>query len=112
MEQEKTSFVNLVALGFKRKNEVNKMIKVENGQVELKGNPVNICTDLTLAIRGVVTAFEENEIPKEEAIDLVNKAIELALKGEDELRKEAEAKIGKLLMRMFDEILKDEEQGE
>lgn len=82
------------------------MIKVKNGEATLTGTPVDLCADLTMAIKAVVHAFEENELD----IELVKKSVELGFKSEDELRKEVEAKMGKLIMNMINSILEDEEE--
>lgn len=88
------------------------MIKVNRGNVELEGNVLDLVTELTSATRGVLKALAENEIPEEVAKELVDKALKLAFKSKNELRKEAYEAVTKLSDRLFDALFGEESKSE
>lgn len=88
------------------------MIKVKNGKTTLKGAPWELASELALAVRAFVRANVENGIPREEAVDLTRKSLELAFKTDEEIHAEAQKKVGELLTRLGSAMASDTKEEE
>ena len=80
------------------------MIKAKNGRLRLKGDEMELLTELTATIQGMVKAFR-NEMTNEEAWKSVEWAIKAAKMSKEEIEKD--------VLKMIKGILeKDTEEGE
>ena len=61
------------------------MIKCENGVVEVKGSTTVLMSDLSMIIKSLRKAFEEEGISEEKGDKLINKAVEIGFWTEDKI---------------------------
>ena len=67
------------------------MIRVAEGRVELKGNVVDLCTDLTMAIKSLNETFLEAGMKEEEIEERFQDAVKFGMmKREDVMKRIAE----------------------
>ena len=76
------------------------MIRVKNAKVKIVGHPIDLGSELAVAVKGMVDALQKKGMPREDAVGYVKKAVELGLKTEEEIHEEAQQKIGELLVKL------------
>lgn len=97
------------------------MIKTENGKVNLKGNIVELKSDLTMMIISIREVFAER-MSQDEADENIREAIRVGFMTEEELRDESkrvESKISEKfggtiedIMELIDEVMREAHGGE
>lgn len=97
------------------------MIKTENGKVNLKGNIVELKSDLTMMIISIREVFAER-MSQDEADENIREAIRVGFMTEEELRDESkrvESKISEQfggtiedIMELIDEVMREAHGGE
>lgn len=75
------------------------MISVNKGLLHIKGSKPELLSDLALIVHGLQEDIDEN---------LINMAVDLGLKDEEQLE-EAKDKVKKALLKLKDELEKGEE---
>ena len=92
------------------------MIKAKEGKVEVKGFTDELLADVGVIIHSLVDAFVENDIPRDEAVEEIRRAVELGFKTEEEIREDAKKKLGEFLKKMYEDIVElfeeEEEQAD
>lgn len=88
------------------------MIKVKNGEASLKGNHIDLGSDLAIAVKALVEASQKIGMSREEAIEFVRKSVELGLKTEEELREEAKRLVTKMMSDILSIMNESNEEGE
>lgn len=96
------------------------MIKTENGKVNLKGNIVELKSDLTMMIISIREVFAER-MSQDEAGENIREAIRVGFMTEEELRDESkrvESKISEKfggtiedIMELIDEVMREAHGG-
>lgn len=96
------------------------MIKTENGKVNLKGNIVELKSDLTMMIISIREVFAER-MSQDEADENIREAIRVGFMTEEELRDESkrvESKISEKfggtiedIMELIDEVMREAHGG-
>lgn len=96
------------------------MIKTENGKVNLKGNIVELKSDLTMMIISIREVFAER-MSQDEADENIREAIRVGFMTEEELRDESkrvESKISEKfggtiedIMEFIDEVMREAHGG-
>lgn len=89
------------------------MIIVKKRKLKIKGkHPVELCTELVSAVKGILEALEKSGMPREEAIRLVRKSAEIAFMTDEELRAEAHKKASKMIITLGKAMADDAEGGQ
>ena len=97
------------------------MIKIENGKVNLKGNIVELKSDLAMIIISIREAFA-GRMSQDEADENIREAIRVGFMTEEEFRDESkrvESKISEKfggtiedIMELIDEVMREARGGE
>ncbi len=97
------------------------MIKTENGKVDLKGNIVELKSDLAMMIISIREVFAER-MSQDEADENIREAIRVGFMTEEEFRDESkrvESKISEQfggtiedIMELIDEVMREAHGGE
>lgn len=86
------------------------MIKANEGYVELEGSVGTLLVEVVSIVRSIHKAMVNNDIPEDDAKEMVEYAIALAFKDEKELRKEAYKEITKLSDMLFEALFGEESE--
>lgn len=88
------------------------MIKTNEGKVELKGSQMELMADVGCIIHSLRDTLVENEVPREEAEEMLKKAVELGLKTDEEIEEDSKKKLGEFLKKMCKELIEAFEEEE
>lgn len=80
-----------------------RMIKIENGKLEIKGTPYEICADISTIIRGARISFAK-DFGEELAENMVKRAYELSWMSDEQVKVEAD-KAKERVMKKFNQGL-------
>lgn len=86
------------------------MIKVNKGNVKIKGNVVETMADLTCAIKAFSYNVANRTNSKEYARELVDKCVETAFMTEEEVEAETKKALANLLGRVAEDLGKEVEE--
>lgn len=81
------------------------MIKSKDGAVEVKGSTTVLMTDLSMIIKSLREAFEEEGIPKETGDKLIRSAVDIGFWTEDKLDKELDKELSNMRAEVLGKLM-------
>jgi hypothetical protein len=76
------------------------MIKTENGETIIKGTGAELLADYSTVGTAIKEAFESQDMPTERVKELLTDCVEQAFASEDELEKQIEEELYKLIKKL------------
>jgi hypothetical protein len=87
------------------------MIKTKNGKLKIEGTGADLCTDLTVIIRGLYKEISER-YDEEFAKMIIKRTCEIGLMSEEELEQEARESATRMLKTIVSALESEEEVDE